>query len=58
MVNKDNTIKKDNSLNPSPKYEKPFKPTNELIFSSFKTNSYIEDFLKSDNYNIGNRNYR
>lgn len=35
MVNKDNTIKKDNSLNPSPKYEKPFKPTNELIFFKF-----------------------
>ena len=58
MFNKDNTQKQDNSLNPSPKYEKPFKPTNELIFSSFKTNSYIEDFLKSGNYSRENRNYR
>ena len=49
---KKNTVhQQDASLNPSPEYERPFKPARELMFSGInKRNTYSENNIRVGNY--------
>lgn len=46
-----NNPQKGNSLNPDPQFEKPFKPSDQLIFSGRnRRNTYLEDTIRVGNY--------
>lgn len=44
------TNRKDTSLNPAPKYERPFRPASELMFSGCNNrNTYSESNIRVGN---------
>lgn len=48
---KQNNIGLNPSLNPDAKYERPFRPASELIFSGYnKRNTYSNDSIRVGNY--------